>query len=97
MTKKHFLIDMDGVKVQGKSLISGVGTFIEELKVQKRKFLLLTSNPVSKPRDLSHRLELSGLNIPPKIEETSGVAPYFIGKPNPLMMRTALNYLGAHS
>ncbi len=31
------------------------------------------------------------------IETASGVAPFFIGKPNPLMMRTALNYLGAHS
>jgi NagD protein len=27
----------------------------------------------------------------------SGVSPFFIGKPNPLMMRQALNYLGVHS
>lgn len=31
------------------------------------------------------------------IQEATGRAPFFIGKPNPLMMRTALNYLGAHS
>ncbi|OUC07079.1 HAD family hydrolase, partial [Litorilinea aerophila] len=31
------------------------------------------------------------------IEKVTGVSPFFIGKPNPLMMRTALNYLGAHS
>ncbi len=31
------------------------------------------------------------------IEKACGVSPFFIGKPNPLMMRTALNYLGAHS
>lgn len=31
------------------------------------------------------------------IEKASGVAPYFVGKPNPLMMRTALNYLDVHS
>lgn len=31
------------------------------------------------------------------IEKATGVSPLFIGKPNPLMMRTALNYLGAHS
>jgi NagD protein len=31
------------------------------------------------------------------IEKATGVAPYFIGKPNPLMMRSALNYLDAHS
>ena len=31
------------------------------------------------------------------IEKASGVSPLFVGKPNPLMMRTALKYLGAHS
>jgi NagD protein len=31
------------------------------------------------------------------IEKASGVTPYFVGKPNPLMMRTALNYLDVHS
>jgi len=31
------------------------------------------------------------------IEKASGVAPFFIGKPNALMMRTALNYLNVHS
>ena len=30
-------------------------------------------------------------------EKASGVSPFFVGKPNPLMMRTALNYLGVHS
>ena len=31
------------------------------------------------------------------IEAATGVHPYYIGKPNPLMMRTALHRLGAHS
>jgi len=31
------------------------------------------------------------------IEKASGVPAYFVGKPNPLMMRTALNYLDVHS
>ena len=31
------------------------------------------------------------------IEAATGVHPYYIGKPNPLMMRTALRRLGAHS
>jgi NagD protein len=31
------------------------------------------------------------------IEKASGRAPFFVGKPNPLMMRYALNYLGVHS
>jgi len=31
------------------------------------------------------------------IEKASGASPFFVGKPNPLMMRNALNYLGVHS
>jgi NagD protein len=31
------------------------------------------------------------------ITRATGVAPYFVGKPNPLMMRSALNALEAHS
>ncbi len=31
------------------------------------------------------------------ISRATGIAPYFVGKPNPLMMRYALNTMGAHS
>jgi NagD protein len=31
------------------------------------------------------------------IEVASGVSPFFVGKPNPLMMRMALNFLDVHS
>jgi NagD protein len=31
------------------------------------------------------------------ISRATGVEPYFVGKPNPLMMRSALNEIGAHS
>lgn len=31
------------------------------------------------------------------ISAATGIKPYFVGKPNPLMMRTALRTLGAHS
>ena len=31
------------------------------------------------------------------VEKATGVSPFFIGKPNPLMVRTALNYMGVHS
>ncbi|HTX79401.1 MAG TPA: HAD-IIA family hydrolase [Longilinea sp.] len=31
------------------------------------------------------------------IERASGRSPFFIGKPNPIMMRLALNYISAHS
>ncbi|HTJ42307.1 MAG TPA: HAD-IIA family hydrolase [Kofleriaceae bacterium] len=31
------------------------------------------------------------------METASGVRPFFVGKPNPLMMRMALNHIGVHS
>jgi NagD protein len=31
------------------------------------------------------------------ISHATGVQPYFVGKPNPLMMRSALNAIDAHS
>jgi NagD protein len=31
------------------------------------------------------------------ISKATGIDPYFIGKPNPMMMRSALNAIGAHS
>ena len=31
------------------------------------------------------------------IERATGISPYFIGKPNPLMMRAGLNRIGGHS
>lgn len=195
--KKNYLIDMDGVLVRGRTLIPGADTFIENLKEQDHKFLILTNNPLYTQRDLAHRLSIIGLEIPPDriftsamatalflhsqkpngtafalgesgltqalydvgyvltdtepdyvvlgevnnynmdqftkairlvvqgaafiatnpdangpdeagvvpacgamaalIEKASGRTPFFIGKPNPLMMRTAMNYLGVHS
>ncbi len=43
---KNFIIDMDGVLVQGNQIIPGADEFIKRLRKQKRKFLLLTNNPM---------------------------------------------------
>lgn len=195
---KNFIIDMDGVLIHGNRMVAGADEFIEKLRKGKRKFLLLTNNPVYTPRDLAHRLQAIGIQIQEDqiftsalatasflhrqrpdgkafvlgesglteaihnigyvitdmnpdyvvlgetlaynfqmikkairlihddgarfiatnpdpsgpsegglipacgamaalIEEASGVAPLFIGKPNALMMRTALNFLNVHS
>ena len=195
---KNFIIDMDGVLVKGNKIIPGADDFINKLREQNRKFLLLTNNPTYTPGDLSHRLQSIGINIKEDqiftsalataaflhrqrpdgkafvlgesglteaihnigyiitdlqpdyvvvgetkaydyqmikkairlihdsgarfiatnpdssgpseggivpacgamaalIQKASGVEPFFVGKPNALMMRTALNYLNAHS
>ena len=61
--KKSFLIDMDGVLVHGKKPIDGAKEFIETLKLQKRKFLILTNNPLYTRRDLAHRLQSMGIPV----------------------------------
>ncbi|HOX37619.1 MAG TPA: HAD-IIA family hydrolase [Candidatus Brocadiia bacterium] len=194
---KSYLMDMDGVLVKGKTVIPGAQDFLGRLKARGLKFLILTNNPMYTQADLSHRLKITGLDIPPEniftsamatamflnqqkkggtafvigesgltsamhgigyiltdhdpdyvvlgetfdyniravtkavqlvargskfvatnpdpsgptesglvpacgamaalIEKTTGRAPFFVGKPNPLMMRSALNYIGAHS
>jgi NagD protein len=194
---KSYLIDMDGVLVSGRTLIPGADRFIEQLKALTVEYLVLTNNSIYTPRDLAHRLQAVGLDIPVEriftsamatarflqsqkpngtafvigesglteaihsvgyiitdhdpdyvvlgetysynlalitkairlvadgarfiatnpdpsgpsesglvpacgamaalIETASGVSPFFVGKPNPLMMRSALNYLDVHS
>jgi len=194
---KSYLIDMDGVLVSGRTLITGADRFIERLKARGAEYLVLTNNSLYTPGDLAHRLQSIGLDVPTEriftsalatarflhaqkpngtafvigesgltdaihsagyiitdldpdyvvlgetntynrelitkairlvaagahfiatnpdpagpgegglvpgcgamaalIKEASGVSPFFVGKPNPLMMRTALNYLDVHS
>lgn len=194
---RNYLMDMDGVLVRGKTPIPGAQRFIDALNEHGIQYLVLTNNPMYTPRDLAHRLQTSGLQVPidriftsaiatarflqrqrpngkafvigesgltdaihsagyvmtetepdyvvlgethgynvaqitkavrliaagarfvatnpdpsgptedglvpacgamaALIKEATGVTPYFIGKPNPYMMRSALNFLGAHS
>lgn len=194
---KSYLIDMDGVLINGSQLIPGADAFLDRLKARGAEYLVLTNNPIYTGRDLAHRLQSSGLDVPEDriytsamatarflhsqrpggkafvigeagltqalhaigfvitdrnpdymvlgetlsydlglittavrlvaggarfvatnpdasgpseggvvpacgalaalIERATGVAPFFVGKPNPLMMRSALNYLGVHS
>lgn len=194
---KSYLIDMDGVLVSGRSVIPGAAEFIGQLQEREIEFLVLTNNPLYTPRDLAHRLQTLGLDVPAEriftsaiatarflriqkpngtafvigesglteaihdagyiitdqdpdyvvlgethtynlglitrairlidsgarfiatnpdpaapsedglvpacgamaalIEAVTGNSPFFVGKPNPLMMRTALNYLDVHS
>ena len=194
---KNYLIDMDGVLIRGSQSIPGADTFLAGLRQRQREYLVLTNNPLYTPRDLAHRLNSFGLEVPPErlftsamatasflhsqrpagtafvvgeagltqaihdvgyvitdrepdyvvlgetlaynleaitrairlisagarfiatnpdvtgptesgivpgcgamaalIERATGKAPFFVGKPNPLMMRSALNYLDVHS
>jgi NagD protein len=56
----------------------------------------IATNPDATGPSLQGPLPATG-SVAALIERATGRAPYYIGKPNPLMMRSALNTLGAHS
>jgi NagD protein len=57
---------------------------------------LIATNPDPTGPSPSGPLPATG-SIAALISRATRVEPYFVGKPNPLMMRSALNALGAHS
>jgi len=73
-TVSNFITDMDGVLLKGTQIIPGADRFIARLKEQKREYLLLTNNSLRTPRDLAHRLQSIGLEIPTERLYTSAMA-----------------------
>lgn len=56
----------------------------------------IATNPDATAPSLDGVLPATG-SVAALIERATGQQPFFVGKPNPLMMRSALNALGAHS
>lgn len=71
---KYYLIDMDGVIVQGSTLLPGAADFIQRLHIQKIPYLILTNNSRYTPRDLQVRLSFMGLKVLPEAIFTSALA-----------------------
>lgn len=69
-----WLTDMDGVLVHENTALPGAAEFINELRRNNRRFLVLTNNPIYTPRDLSARLKRSGLDVPEEYIWTSALA-----------------------
>jgi NagD protein len=61
--KKTYLIDMDGVLVEGQNAIPGAVNFIERLNAGGHKYLILTNNSRYPPSDLQHRLQTAGIKV----------------------------------
>jgi NagD protein len=57
---------------------------------------LIATNPDATGPSPDGPLPATG-SVAALVSRATGVAPYFVGKPNPLMMRSALNEIGAHS
>ena len=81
---KNYLIDMDGVLVTGKTPIPGADLFIKRMLDAGTKFLILTNNPLYTQRDLEHRLNTIGLQVPAANIFTSAMATArFLQSQNP--------------
>lgn len=74
MTRRHFLLDMDGVLVRGSTPVPGAAEFLQRLEDAGRRYLVVTNNPLYTPSDLSHRLRSGGLDVPPEQIFTSAMA-----------------------
>jgi NagD protein len=66
------------------------------LRLVKSGSRFIATNPDEKGVTRDGSLPATGA-VAALIERATGHAPYYIGKPNPLMMRFALRKLGAHS
>ncbi|WGD38566.1 HAD-IIA family hydrolase [Lysinibacter sp. HNR] len=69
-----WLTDMDGVLVHENHAIPGAKELIEQWKNQGNPFLVLTNNSIFTARDLSARLNASGLDVPEEAIWTSALA-----------------------
>lgn len=74
LTKKAFIIDMDGVVYHGNRLIPGAEVFVAWLQAQGRRFLFLTNSSERTPRELSQKLERMGLRVAEEHFYTSALA-----------------------
>lgn len=73
-TDISYLTDMDGVLIREGERIPGADTFLQTLRDSDIKFMVLTNNSISTPRDLSARLQRQGLNVEPERIWTSAKA-----------------------
>ena len=89
---RSWLTDMDGVLVHEGHALPGATEFIGALRAAGRPFLILTNNSIFTPGDLPATGAVAAM-----ITAATGRKPYFVGKPNPMMFRSALNRIDAHS
>jgi NagD protein len=61
--KKAYICDMDGVIYHGNRLIEGASEFVDWLKAEKKKFLLLTNSSARSPKQLRRHIADMGIEI----------------------------------
>ncbi len=68
----------------------------QAIRLVERGARFLATNPDATGPAPDGPLPATG-SVAALISRATGVEPYYVGKPNPLMMRSALNAIGAHS
>src|ERR1700709_2211978 len=68
----------------------------QAIRLIERGARFIATNPDATGPSADGPLPATG-SVAALISRATGVAPYFVGKPNPLMMRSALNAIDAHS
>jgi len=74
MSKRGFLIDMDGVIYKGTEPIPGAVEFINFLREEDYPFIFLTNNSQRTSRDVSYKLRKMGFNVTDEHVFTCGMA-----------------------
>jgi NagD protein len=68
----------------------------QAIRLVERGARFIATNPDPTGPSADGPLPATG-SVAALISHATGIAPYFVGKPNPLMMRSALNAIDAHS
>ncbi len=82
--------------VLGETRIYSFGRITQAIRLIDNGARFIATNPDPNGASLEGLLPATGA-VAALISRATGVDPYFVGKPNPLMMRSALNAIDAHS
>jgi NagD protein len=82
--------------VLGETRIYSFGRITQAIRLIDKGARFIATNPDPNGPSREGLLPATGA-VAALISRATGVDPYFVGKPNPLMMRSALNAIDAHS
>lgn len=82
--------------VLGETLSYNLEQITKAIRLIDRGALFIATNPDPAGAEDQGLVPACGA-LAALIEKATGKSPFFVGKPNPLMMRHALNFLGLHS
>lgn len=82
--------------VLGETFSYNIEQITKAMRLIEAGALFIATNPDNVGREEEGLVPACGA-MAALLENTTGKSPFFVGKPNPLMMRYAMNFLGIHS